>query len=83
MSSVPPPSKGKHLSRVTVDEVAFYYSKQCRVLPLVHLHYIDLLTQLESQSKVCFTPAAILERYHINLKKRNEERLRKYASNKR
>jgi hypothetical protein len=52
-------------------------------MPLVHLFYLDQLTQLEGAGKVCFTPGAILERYHINLKKRFEERAKKYASNKR
>jgi len=81
MNTVPP--KGKHLSRVTVDDIAFYYSKKCRVLPSLHRQYIDDLTALEGQGKVCFTPEAILERYTMNLKKRIEEKIRKYASQKR
>lgn len=83
MKTVPLPHKGKHLSRITVDDVAFYYSKKCRVLPQVHLHYIELLTHLEGQGKICFTPAAILERYHLNLRKRTTEKAKKTASNKR
>lgn len=82
MSTVPP-TKGKHLSRITVDDVAFYYSKQCKVFPSVHAFYIEGLTNLESQGKVCFTPGAILERYHMNLTKKLQENAKKYASNKR
>lgn len=78
MKTVPP--KGKHLSRITVDDVAFYYSKKCKVFPSVHAFYIDGLTTLESQGKVCFTPAAILERYHMNLKKRTVEKQKKVAT---
>ncbi len=72
-------SKGKHLSRINVDDVAFYYSKGCKIFPSVHSFYIENLTNLESQGKVCFTPAAILERYHINFKKRIEEKFKKVA----
>lgn len=78
-----PPTKGKHQSRVTVDDIAFYYSKKCRVMPALHQQYIDDLTILEKQGKVCFTPEAILERYVMNLKKRIQEKIRKYASQKR
>lgn len=77
MSSVPP--KGKHLSRITIDDVGFYYSKGCRVMPQLHLYYLDELTKLESQGKVCFTPSAILERYHINFKRKVAERVKKHV----
>lgn len=77
MNKVPP--KGKHPCRITVDDVAFYYSKGCKVFPTVHTFYIDSLSNLESQGKVCFTPAAILERYHMNFKKRIEQKVKKTA----
>jgi hypothetical protein len=81
MSTVP--SKRKHLSRITIDDVAFYYSKGCRVMPQLFDFYLEGLTQLESHGKLCFTPGAILERYHLNLKKRSQEKAKKYASQKR
>lgn len=77
MSMVRP--KGKHLSRITIDDVAFYYAKECKVLPLLHAFYISTLTSLESQGKLCFTPAAILERYHLNFRKRAVDKAKKVA----
>lgn len=78
-----PPHKGKHQSRVTADDVAFYYAKKCYVLPNLHFTYFEFLSQLESQDKICLTPAAILERYHMNLTKKLGEKRRKHAINSR
>lgn len=77
------PRKDKYLSRVTIDDVGFYYSKGCKILPRLHQFYIDQLTLLESQGKVCLMPATILERYHTNLKKRLLQKVKTASSNKR
>lgn len=80
----PVPSKRKHLSsRVTADEVAFYYAKKCHVLPQVYLAFIEHLTYLETHERICFTPAAVLERYHLNLAKKREQLLKKVSTNSR
>jgi hypothetical protein len=48
-------------------------------MPLVHAFYFDELTSLESRGKICLVPTAVLERYHMNLKKRIQERAKKHA----
>lgn len=74
--------KEKHLiSRITIDDIAFYYSKGCMIMPNLRSFYIDQLTLLEVQGKICFTPEALLERYHLNLKKRSNQP-QKYIQNK-
>ncbi len=78
MNTVPPP-KGQHLSRVTADDIAFYYSKGCKLFPPMYKLYFELLSDLEHQGRVCLTPTATLERYHLQLQKRIEERIRKIA----
>lgn len=74
-----PPSQGKHWSRVTADEIAFYYSKGCKLFPPLYKHYFEVLTDLEYQGRVCLTPQAVLERYHMQLQRRIEERIRKIS----
>ena len=71
--------KLKHWSRMTADEIAFYYSKGCKVFPTLYSHYFDLLTHMERHGKVCLTPNAVLERYHMQLQYRIEQRIRRIA----
>jgi hypothetical protein len=73
------PTLGKHLCRTTIDDVGNYYSKKCRVLPLVHSYYFECLTYLEAQGKICLLPNAILERFHMNFNKRLQVKARKTA----
>lgn len=75
-----PPQKGKALSRITADDVGFYYSQGCRVMPMLRELYFQKLSELETQGKICLTPKAILERYTINLKKRIGDKSKKYAT---
>lgn len=64
---------------MTADEIAFYYSKGCKVFPTLYKHYFDLLTNLERQGQICLTPKATLERYHMQLQQRIEQRIRRIA----
>lgn len=70
-------TKAKPWSRTTANEIAFYYAKGCKVFPPMYTMYIDQLSQLEREHKFCFTPTAILERYHLELRRRIEQRIRR------
>ena len=73
------PARGKHWSRATADQIAFYYSKGCKLFPPMYKHYFELLTILERDGRVCLTPNATLERYHMQLQKRIEDRIRRIS----
>lgn len=71
--------QNKHWTQIGVDEVASYYAKGCIVFPLLHTHFFDLLTSLENQGKLQLIPTAILERFHLNYKRRLAIKYAKYA----
>ncbi len=73
------PQRLKHWSRVTVDEIAFFYAKGCKVFPTLYTHYIDSLSAMEYQGKLCLTPKAVLETYHLQLRRRITERVYRVA----
>lgn len=78
MTTVPSPT-GKHLSRVTADQIALYYSKGCKMFPTMYTLYLDQLTLLERQGKISLTPKTVLERYHLELRRRIEQRVRRIS----
>jgi hypothetical protein len=79
MNPVQPQKKVKHWSRISVDEIAFYYAKGCKVFPTLYTHYIDSLSQLEHQGKISLTPKTVLERYHLQLRRRITQRVHRIA----
>lgn len=69
----------KPWSRVTADQIAFYYAKGCKIFPPMYTLFLDQLTQLEHQGRLSLTANAILERYHLQLRRRITERVRRIA----
>ncbi len=72
-----PTSSGKHQRKVSVDTVAFYYANGINVLPSLTINFIDDLAEMERQEKVCLLPAAVLEKYHLDLFRRIQHRMYK------
>ena len=70
---------GTHQKMISVDEIAFYYANHVRVLPNLYVRYIDGLSDLEHQRKVCLLPDTVLERYHLELSRRITNRIRRLA----
>lgn len=79
MKTQMPTSTGKHQKKVPVDEVAFYYANGIRVLPSIYVSYLDDLSELERKNKLCLLPNTVLERYHVELFRRIEFRIRRIA----
>ena len=61
----------KHIVRqkVTVDEVTFYLAQNVELLPDLYDVFLEKLTELERQDKVCLIPLTILQRYNRRLKR--------------
>ena len=74
-----PTFSSKHPLVVSLDAIQLYYASGCRVIPVLYTQMLDGLSYLERQNKVCLTPNAILERYHLNLRRRIASRIHKIA----
>lgn len=76
MKNLVPTSTSKHQT-VSADEIAFYYANRIHVLPFLYITFIDQLSNLEQQGKLCLTPTAVLERYHLQLSRRIKARIQR------